>query len=283
MLERLRFEQELSHLGQGEVFDRDTRARVPISETLAVPHRWICRLTIPETSPNESGYGAGTGVLVGPRHVLTAAHILVSIEDPGKTVGDRLLVQPARNGHDKPFDPVAVQGWQVNPHWAFRHGKRWRLQPQHDYGLVTLKEDVSVWGDRRLGDYQLGYWGAPSRSGEGSEVGFTPSNVTGQEAFVTGYPGKKSEGTLWTGSGLITYDRRLRMLLHTIDTKPGQSGAPVWLTRNGVACLVGVHGGASGRWSSSASGAITLTHNAAVLLTPEVLRQTESWKRTFAR
>jgi V8-like Glu-specific endopeptidase len=283
MPERLRFERELSDLNLREVFDPDTRARVSISETLDVPYRWICRLTIPDTDPNESGYGAGTGVLVGPRHVLTAAHILVSLEDPGKTVGHRLLVQPARNGHDKPFDVVAVQGWQVNPEWVTKHRNKWRLRPQHDYALITLKKDVSIWKDDRLGDCPLSYWGASDRCGAGSEVGLTPDNVTGQEAIVTGYPGEKPAGTLWMGRGPITYDRRLGMLLHKVDTKPGQSGAPVWLMRNGIACLVGIHGGASGRWSSSTNGTLTLTDNAAVLLTPEVLRRIESWKRTFTR
>jgi V8-like Glu-specific endopeptidase len=281
MLERLRFEQELSHLSQGEVFDRDTRARVPISETLAVPHRWICRLTIPGMNPNETGYSAGTGVLIGPRHVLTSAHVLVSLEDPGKTVGDRLRVQLARNGHDKPFDSVAVQGWQVNPAWVLRHGNEWRLQPQHDYALITLKKDVSLWRNERLGDCPLSYWGAPGRCGAGTEVSLTPDNVIGQEALVTGYPGEKPEGTLWASRGPITYDRRLGMLLHTIDTKSGQSGAPVWFMRNNAACLVGIHGGASGRWSGSASGTIRLTHNAAVLLSPEVVRRIDSWKRTY--
>ena len=283
MQERHGFEQELSHLGLGEVFEPDTRARVPISETLAVPHRWICRLTIPDTNPNESGYGAGTGVLVGPRHVLTAAHVLVSIEDPGKTVGDRLRVQPARNGYDRPFDSVVVQGWQVNPQWAVRHGHVRRLQHKHDYALVTLKKDASVWRDRRMGDRPLGYWGAPGRNGAGSEVGLTADNVTGQEVRVTGYPGEKPEGTLWTARGSITYDRRLGMLLHTVDTKPGQSGAPVWLMRDGVACLAAIHSGPSQRGSISASGSFELTHNAAVLLTPAVLQRIESWKRTFTK
>ncbi|MGB7069896.1 MAG: trypsin-like peptidase domain-containing protein [Pyrinomonadaceae bacterium] len=279
--ERTRFETEIAALR--EVFDSDTRDRVPISQTLAVPYRWICRLTVPNVNPTEKGYGAGTGVLVGPRHVLTAAHVLISETDPGKTVGDRLRVQPARNGQDKPFEEVRVAGWQVNPQWILRHGNGWRLQPQHDYGLVTLKKDVSAWRDRRLGGCSLGYWGLPDRCGAGSIVGITPNLITGQNATVTGYPGDRPAATLWIADGALNHDNRLDMLIHTIDTKGGQSGAPVWIMRNGVACLVGIHSGASGRWSSDASGTSTLTHNAAVILTPATVNNIESWKSRYTR
>ena len=278
MKERFRLESELTQL---EVFRPDTRDRVPISATMDVPYRWICRLTVPDTVPTERGYGMGTGVLVGPRHVLTAAHVLVSLDDPGKTVGSRLRVQPARNGHDKPFDEVGVQGWQVNPRWALRRRNTWHLQPQHDFALVTLKRDVSVWREARLGNCPLSYWGAPGRCGAGSVVGLGPNDVRGQDVHVTGYPGEKPEATLWTGRGPITYDSRLGMLLHTADTKPGQSGAPVWFVRNGVACLAGIHSGASSARAIDPSGTTTLTHNDAVLLTPAVVRRIEAWKGTF--
>jgi V8-like Glu-specific endopeptidase len=279
MQERQSFVHELSRLGLGEVFAPDTRARVPINETLAVPYRWICRLTIPDANPNESGYGLGTGVLVGPRHVLTAAHVLVSLKDPGNTVGDRLRVQPARNGHDKPFGSVAVRGWQVSPNWMFRQGNKNHIRAQHDYALVTLKKNVSIWRDRRMEGCSLGYWGAPNQCGMRSEIGLTPDKVMGQEVQVTGYPGDKVEGTLWTGRGAITYDKHFGRLLHRVDTKGGQSGAPLWLMRNGIACLLGIHSKASGRWEARSDGSMVLTHNAAALLTPEVVRQIESWKR----
>ena len=283
MNERTRFEHELYQLSNRETFHPDTRDRVKIDHTLDVPYRWVCRLTIPNVDPTEKGYGAGSGVLISPKHVLTAAHVLVSEEDPGKTVGDRLRVEVARNGLDKPFEAVGISGWQVDPRWAVRAHNKWRVQPQHDYGLVTLKKDVSAWGQRRLGNCRLGYWGVQSACGALGVLGITPNLITGQTANVTGYPGEKPEATMWTASGAINYDARLDMLIHTIDTKPGQSGAPVWLMRNGAACLVGIHSGASGRWSSNAAGTITLTHNAAVILTPARLARIETWKRTYVR
>lgn len=280
MRDRRRFEAELVDL---EVFRPDTRDRVPIDDTLAVPYRWICRLTVPSMVPTERGYGMGTGVLIGPRHVLTAAHVLVSIEDPRRTVGNRLRVQPARNGHDHPFEPIGVRAWRVNPHWAVRRGGAWILQPQHDYGLVTLKDDVSAWRDGRLGACALGHWGMTGRCGAGARIGLAPADIVGQDAHVTGYPSDKPEATLWTGSGPITWDRRRHLLLHTIDTKPGQSGSPVWVRRNGHCCLAGVHSGAGGAWRVDSGGNTTLTHNAAALVSPDVLRELRRWMQPSGR
>ena len=65
--ERHRFESELADLEQiGPV---RTEERVPTGQALAVPYRWICRLTVPSADPTDPSYGMGTGVLVGPRHV----------------------------------------------------------------------------------------------------------------------------------------------------------------------------------------------------------------------
>lgn len=284
MYERTRFEHELDQLSDRETFRPDTRERVKIDRTLDVPNRWVCRLTIPSVVPTEQSYGAGSGVLISPRHVLTAAHVLVSVDDPGrKTVGGRLRVEIARNGQDKPFESAGISGWHVDPRSVVRVRNGWRLQPQHDIGLVTLKKDVSGWQERRLGRCRLGFWGIQGPCGVRSEVGIDPNLIVGQTANVTGYPGEKPEGTMWTGDGAISYDTRLDMLLHTIDTKPGQSGSPVWLMRNGVACLVGIHSGASGRWNVNPDGTQTLTHNAAVILTRARLALIKPWMRTYVR
>jgi len=275
--ERRRFESELADL---EVIQPDTRARVPAAETLAVPYRWICRLTVPSVDPTDRAYGMGTGVLIGPRHVVTAAHVLVSEKDPAKTVGKRLRVQPARNGSAARFREVGIVGWQVHPHAFVRIGNRRVLQPQHDYGLVTLDTNVSDWS---LGPCPLGYWGLPGACGDGARIGMAPADVVGQEVRVTGYPYDRETATLWTGRGAITWDRRRGALLHTADTKRGHSGSPVWLIRDGRCQLVGVHSGASGVWAVDAQGNTTLTHNAAALLSANVVAQLHQWMRTFRR
>jgi glutamyl endopeptidase len=281
LLERYRLDSEIALL---EVLSHGTPRRlVSQQDTLAVPHRWICFLRTRETDPTSRRYGLGTGVLIGPRHVLTAAHVLVSEENPGITVGDRLTVQPARNGHYEPFDAVGIRGWQVHPQWIIKRGGNWSVQTQYDYGLVTLKKDISRWKHKSLGGCELAYWGALGICGARSKVGLTAAQVTGQEAQATGYPGERQKATLWTGSGRITFDSRRSVMLHTIDTSGGQSGAPIWFMQDGIPWLAGIHSRPAKAWSVDATSAMSRTHNSGVLITPDILRQLEAWKGTFAR
>ena len=238
--ERRRFESELADL---EIIRPDTRARVPVADTLALPYRWICRLVAPSADPTEHGYGMGTGILIGPRHVLTAAHVLVSQKDPRQSVGDWLRVQPARNGTQAPLKEVGIRGWQVDPRWIRRVHGRWVLQSQHDYGLVTLDTDVSTWP---IGPCTLGYWGISGPCADGAGVGLSAAEVRGQGVQVTGYPFDNDPTTILDRPRHHQNGRPARVLLHTADTVRGQSGSPVWMTRDGRRDLVGVHSGSQG-------------------------------------
>src|SRR5215207_5975470 len=67
------------------VIDGDDRRQV--ANPLAVPFRWICsiavvrRITRASGSTSRTGLApAGSGVLISPRHVLTAAHLLNGVK-----------------------------------------------------------------------------------------------------------------------------------------------------------------------------------------------------------
>jgi V8-like Glu-specific endopeptidase len=274
VLERRRLESETALL---EVIPPDTRTRVSVADTTGLPHRWICRLRVPNADPRDPSYGLGTGVLVGPRHVLTSAHVLVSEKDPSQTVGGRLLVQPARNGDHEPFKEVKVRGWRVDPRWITKLGGRWQVQTRFDYGLVTLEKDVSGFRHPGLGECTLAYWGAPDICFPQTEVGLAADKVVGQDAWSAGYPEDRPAATLHGGTGQITFNHRLGVLMHTIDTHGGQSGSPIWIRRHGMFCLVGIHS-RTGAWAVHGGRTIP-THNAAVLVSFEVVRQIENWKR----
>jgi V8-like Glu-specific endopeptidase len=262
-----------------EVIPPDTRARVSVADTTGLPHRWICRLRAPDADPRSRSYGMGTGVLVGPRHVLTSAHVLVSETDPGKTVGGRLLVQPARNGDFKPFREVKIRGWRVDPRWIAKNQRgRWQVQTRFDYGLVTLAEDVGSFTHPGLGQCTLAYWAAPDICFPQTEIGIEPHKLAGQEAWSAGYPGDREPGTLHGGTGHVTVDPRLGILRHTIDTHHGQSGSPIWIKRHGMWCLVGIHSRVGG-FTVPARGPMVPNSNAAALVSLDVARQIEEWKR----
>jgi V8-like Glu-specific endopeptidase len=262
-----------------EVIPPDTRARVSVADTTGLPHRWICRLRVPDADPRSRSYGMGTGVLVGPRHVLTSAHVLVSETDPGRTVGGRLFVQPARNGDFKPFKEVGIRGWRVDPRWIVKNQRgRWQVQTRFDYGLVTLAEDVGSFKHPGLGRCTLAYWAAPDICFPQTEIGIEPHKIAGQQAWSAGYPGDREPGTLHGGTGHVTVDPRLGILRHTIDTHHGQSGSPIWIKRHGMWCLVGIHSRVGG-FTVPARGPMVPNSNAAALVSLDVARQIEEWKR----
>jgi hypothetical protein len=65
---------------ESEVFGNDGRVRV--TDTLIAPARWICAIDLFIDDPKRGKGGSpvkslsrATGILIGPRHVLTAAHV----------------------------------------------------------------------------------------------------------------------------------------------------------------------------------------------------------------
>ena len=269
-----------AELAQLEVIPPDDdRRRVSQADTTGLPHRWVCRLRVPNADPRDRGYGLGTGVLIGPRHVLTSAHVLVSEKDPGKTVENRLYVQPARNGGFKPFKEVKARGWRVDPRWIVKRRGQWTPQAQFDYGLITLDQDVDGWKHPGLGGCNLAYWAAADICFPQTEMGIAADKINGQEAWSAGYPYDKEEAAMYGGCGQVSYERHRGLLLHTIDTKGGQSGSPVWIKRHGMWCLVGIHS-RIGAWTVDAQNRQTPSRNAAVHVSFELLKRVEEWKRT---
>ena len=61
--------------------------RLMVGDTLGVPNRWICAIDVVTRNPDFPKKGSplqikarGTGVLIGPRYVLTALHVLGTLD-----------------------------------------------------------------------------------------------------------------------------------------------------------------------------------------------------------
>jgi V8-like Glu-specific endopeptidase len=266
-----------------EVILPDERQLVP--DTLAVPYRWVCSLDVRHS---DQPLARGSGVLIGPRQVLTAAHNLYR---PDGSSPSSVYVAPARNGRSNPFGRTKAVAFSVTG--PFLTGSR--TGSRFDFAVVTLERDVSTLTHTALGGRPLGHWGHPT-NGHGTAVRPLASTfLSGKRVVVCGYPGD------WCGRARLDPDRGCSeddqatvplvhngsasfpaglpgTMLHTADTHKGQSGSPVWIKfSNGSRYLVGVHVDAHRVIDAATGRQRPVTANRAVHLTPEVLQVVRQW------
>jgi V8-like Glu-specific endopeptidase len=199
--------------------------RVQISNTTQFPFRAIASLLI--TARDGTQY-IGTGWFISARTLVTAGHC-VFIHSPSKPArhgfARSIQVMPGRNGSTLPYGSVtSTEFWTVRG-WAEGGNEN------YDYGAIIIPTP--------LGD-QVG------RFGYGA---FPDAELKQRILNVTGYPGDKPSGTLWHDSKKAAALSSTKVH-YDIDTFGGQSGAPVYMIRNGSRYGVAVHAYGGGTTNS---------------------------------
>lgn len=271
--------------------DRDTRQQV---DATRVPFRWICSLKVRFRDPDTFDavdFDAGTGLLISPRHVLTAAHNVYAQITGSKGAKDKrkaLLVwaYPGRNGDDNfPFGKAESESIAYLSKFESNLDMRW------DYALIKLKSAIGDQTFRSLGNQALGYWGSASRATGTLIQPLNREFLTGKVVNVSGYP-KNQNHTQWVAfdavkdvSPTFKGQRVNELITYLTDTSEGQSGAPVWLffQNTGKRCLVAVHGGSCREMLDGCKPSRTSrpTSNMGVLMTKEVVDQINAWKQSM--
>ena len=215
-----------------------TDDRVQITNTRVVPWRRIVHLMI--TAGNGRKF-LGSGALVGPRTIITAAHC-VYMHSQGGFVRE-IQCSPGRNGDQKPYGTTngsrvwTVRGWTVH------------RNPDCDYAAIILPRPVS--------QQDPGWFGFANLN----DIELMSSRLN-----MSGYPGDKPLGTQWF-HGRVARSVSARRIFYDIDSMGGQSGSPVWLRRpDGKRYMVGIH------TTGSPTG------NSAVRINQQVMQNLRNWR-----
>lgn len=181
-------------------------------------------------------YG-GTGFVVGPHTIATAAHCLVDYSDLSRSMISDIKFFDS-NGNERNFNVTPVE-YHIPVDYISSNGSD-TYTPCSDYALITVQEDLS--------DYNIFNLGMMTNK----------FNMT-QPISVTGFPQKYlgevvndfDDHLMCTGAGHFNgfgnshlgYNNDL--LLHDVDTSSGNSGSPIYITEsvNGQVyfTVIGIH------------------------------------------
>lgn len=212
---------------------QDRRREVQASQFRLLPFSAICRIQIKFPGINQPYQG--TGFLVDPGLVLTAAHVL---NDPEHGPAEQAVVTPGcladkvQSAPDLRYEQVVDRGRiRTNVNWG-----RPDYRPDNDYGAILLP-DASLFSG--CGHFRLKSVSDESLSSHASR---------GTDQFVVaGFPVDKTNGErLWYERGSLLAPAH-GFIRHLIDTTSGQSGSPLAaiivdeITQQKVPVVLGIH------------------------------------------
>lgn len=159
----------------------------------------------------ETNRGWGSGVMIGPRHLLTVSHVIDWTAPPG-FAADWVRFTPSEFDGQAPFG----EAYGSHIYWYVKEDGDGFIsgnEGDFDYAIVVL--------DRRLGE-TTGWMGAR---------GYDDAWDSLAAWSHMGYPGDLNSGQRPSWQGGFTVDgtdAAAQSILHRADVFPGQSGGPVF-------------------------------------------------------
>lgn len=189
----------------------DSRSQVRREELRQPPFSAVGLLLVEYGANRQSG----TGFLIAPDVVLTAAHVLSSPQfglATRVTFAPGCAIDPASEMPDPRLSQVVGPEWlRVSRAWSGGH-----TQIESDYGVILLPDAALYKNCGRL----------PIDVREPSFLnGHAASRST--QFFVVGFPAEKAFQSMWIGRGRLRNASKFSVR-HLIDSMPGQSGGPLF-------------------------------------------------------
>jgi V8-like Glu-specific endopeptidase len=195
-----------------EIVGRDDRDRVPDAKT--APYASI-GLIHAFRGAERMARTIGTGWLVTDNRIVTAGHVVYSpFEFGGRASRVHVWLGFDRFKDDNPA--IITSNIRVHPNYIQTGDRR--------FDVATIDFDARLAA-------RTDFTGAGS-SGD--------SQIRGREIEIAGYPLDKGGTDMYTATGSVVANE-LQRFFYDADTRPGQSGAPVWIVEDGIPRVIGVH------------------------------------------
>lgn len=279
------FEQEEEMTDLEIIGTSDSRKQM--TTTTGIPYRWICTIIPTFRHPTtgkewEATDQPGSGFVIGPTHIATAAHVLFPFDGPFKDQSPiRVRVTPGHNDRSEPYGHYVSTTYRVRSEW--RNAGKNTHNPSYDFAVIKVSSElrnkgVKCWGEAGTNTFRF------------------PIDKTwlkDKVVNVCGYPRDKKLYTQWIAYDKLNNPEPTRngtkiknLFTHSVDTCTGQSGAPVWYwDGKDKRYLVGIHTGAcdflDGCSAIAGAGCVSgnsrWSHNRGVLYTTEVEQQIKAW------
>ena len=196
--------------------------RTPVQDVEQYPYSAICYLHL----YFENGEYRGTGFLVGPNLLLTAAHVLRDGETGNPTFVQRIDVYPGavtnenQNAPTSSFETVGIESVYIQKKYYDLEKSNIGEKSNYDWGLCVLDSNIG---------YQTGWL----------NIGITSSNINNLEINVVGYHGDMSYD-MYKSEGNVK-ETTEHIIIHLADQADGSSGSPLFLKNDSFYTVQGIH------------------------------------------